>query len=747
MIAPLLWLNARENKNLNKKILSLCLVIALPFWQIVSAQSFSWANQLGGLGGIGNGQSISAGSSGSVISMGIYSGTMDFDPGVGSDIHTAAGNDIFVIQFDTSGNFLRGLSFGGTGNDISIALFYDDAGNTILAGSFVGVGDFDPGAGVHYLTSNGSSSMFVLKLDAALNYVWAKSINGTGYTDPRSVTVDAVGDIYMTGIFYGTSDFDPGPGIFNLTPTVNGNDAFVAKLDAAGNFGWAKRIGGTQYDIGSDIQLDGSGNVIAAGYFGNTIDFDPGAGVYNVTAVGFLDSYLLKLSPQGNFIWVRTFGGLSSDCLRTISLDTSGNIYCGGIFSSTIDLDPGPASFTLTAFGLDDVFISKLDSGGNFVWGKQFGGVGYEYIYGIEADESGAVYATGTFRDLADFDPDSGIVNLISAGLDDSFVLSLHPTGALNWLVGLGSDSSDIAHGIAVVGSESVYVNGLFQENVDFDPGASTFNLSTIGNMDGFVLKLGNCISSQSAISVTSCTAYTSMSGHYTWTTTGIYRDTIPNAIGCDSIIAINLTILNHSDSTVLVSACDHYLSPSGHFNWTSSGMYIDTLTNVLGCDSILTINLTINSVDTSIIFSAPTLTANAMPAVYQWIYCDSVQILGATNQNFTPTTNGGYAVIVTENGCIDTSACETVIVVSTEELNLDCEIFPNPTIGKVCVSSMGEDAMAIKVSNVFGQVTQYDLVDGFDYYELEINGPAGTYFLEIRLKDGRMGCFRVIKQ
>ena len=122
---------------------------------------------------------------------------------------------------------------------------------------------------------------------------WAKSMGGADRDYGSSIALDGSGNVYTTGFFEGTSDFDPGAGVFNLT-SAGSVDIFVSKLDASGNFVWAKAMGGANLDVGYSIALDGSGNVYTTGYFFGTSDFDPGAGVANLTSAGIYDIFVAK---------------------------------------------------------------------------------------------------------------------------------------------------------------------------------------------------------------------------------------------------------------------------------------------------------------------------------------------------------------------------------------------------------------------------------------------------------------------
>src|ERR1035437_9575750 len=134
----------------------------------------------------------------------------------------------------------------------------------------------------------------------------------------------------------------------------------------AQNFLWAKSMGGTGNDIGYSIALDASGNVYTTGYFYGTVDFDPGAGTFNLTSAGNYALFISKLDASGNFVWAKQIGGTSSGALgQFISLDASGNIYTTGCFFGTVDFDPGAGTSNLTSSSTNDIFVSKLDASGN----------------------------------------------------------------------------------------------------------------------------------------------------------------------------------------------------------------------------------------------------------------------------------------------------------------------------------------------------------------------------------------------
>jgi hypothetical protein len=220
-----------------------------------------------------------------------------------------------------------------------------------------------------------------------------------------------------------------------------------------------------------------------------------------------------------------------------------------------------------------------------------------------------------------------------------------------------------------------------------------------------------------------------------TYTTSGVFTQTLSNAVGCDSILSLNLTINLSSTSNITQTACESYFLNSQ--TYTASGSYIQTLLNVKGCDSTITLNLTIDTVNTFVTQTGTTITSNATGALYQWVLCPSYSTLpGATNQSYTPTSNGNYAVIVTQNGCIDTSLCRTVTVTVTEDYfdKIDIHIFPNPVNNRINIASNRalQDA-SLNLISITGQtILQKEHLHG-KHFNFDMSNLAnGLYFIEV---------------
>jgi len=378
---------------------------------------------------------------------------------------------------------------GGAGGDFGNSIAVDGNGNVYTTGYFSGTADFDPGSGVSNMTSAGGNDVFISKLDASGNFVWAKRIGGGGNDYGYALTVDAIGNVFTTGYFDSIADFDPGTGTMNLTP--GGYDIFISKLDAAGNYVWAVKMGGLATDYGNSIALDGNGNVLTTGYFNGIADFDPGSGVYNMTSAGGNDVFVSKLTSAGNFIWAKQMGGGSNDISYSIAVDGDGNVHtCGYYFSTAGDFDPGPGTYILSPVNSADIFISKLDSSGGFLWAKSMGGSNNEIGYELALDAAGNVHTTGYFNATVDFDPSGATFNITSSGLFDVFISKLDASGNFVWAKKLGGSASEAGYSLVVDGLGNVYTVGGFEGTCDFDPGGGVYNLSPTSAADVFVSKL-----------------------------------------------------------------------------------------------------------------------------------------------------------------------------------------------------------------------------------------------------------------
>lgn len=478
----------RSKKNYKLFILNLFISLNL----VAQTGDFEWANSMGG--GFQNvGKSIVNDENGNVIITGYFEGTADFDPGVGTtNLTSNGGSDIFIQKLDANGNLIWVKQIGGIAFDSGQSIALDNDDNIYITGYFSDTVDFDPNADTLNLMFNGWSDSFILKLDIDGNLIWAKKMGGPNIDRGISIVLDAFNNVYTTGIFRDTVDFDPNIGITNLTANIS--DTYIQKLDTDGNLIWVKQITGNQlnsYNSGFGITIDNNNNVYITGSFKETSDFDPGIGSTYLTSNGHNDSFILKLDENGNYIWVKQIGGLNSEIGRSICTDRHGNVYITGSFGDTVDFNPNSGTYNLVSNGLQNVFILKLHPNGNFAWAKQFGGIGYDDVSNIKMDTYGNIYTIGEFSETVDFDPNTGATYLTSNGLRDIYIQKMNPYGNLVWVKQMGGVNDDFGLSISIDKiNGSIYSTGAFINTVDFNPNAGTFNLTSNAMLDIFVQKL-----------------------------------------------------------------------------------------------------------------------------------------------------------------------------------------------------------------------------------------------------------------
>ncbi len=469
------------------------LLALLCFSHILSAQTpvLKWANQMGA-SSWDIGQCTTVDSSGNVYTIGEFSGTADFDPGIGVlNLVSAGGTDFFIQKLNSEGELIWAKRIGGSLSDVAQGITTDNQGNVYVTGAFSDTVYFAPGINNSKLISLGAFDGYILKLDSSSNFIWVKQITTTGSARGWSISIDKTGHVYTAGSFSGTTDFDPGVGVMNLTSSSPYEDIFIQKLDSNGNYLWA--VQNAVRDMYNEVSINNDiyGNTIITGSFRETVDFDPGPGVLNFTAIYSNDIFIQKLDSLGNLIWIKHIGSIGAEDGMSVTSDSYGNVLSTGTFGSQVDFDPGPGVLLLTSTGGMDVYIQKLNSSGSLLWVKQIGGNSENYCNSITMDTEENVYITGGFKSTTDFDPGPGVVNMTSIDQADLYILKLDSLGDFVWVAQMGGTGSQYGNSIDTDNSGNVYSTGFFDGTVDFDPGTGVHNLSCVGGWDVFVQKLG----------------------------------------------------------------------------------------------------------------------------------------------------------------------------------------------------------------------------------------------------------------
>ncbi len=484
--------------NFNFRILSFVLCSFLfsftSFGQIPYSE---WFKKIGGTAEqIGN--DVEVDSEGNLYASGSFKGFVDFNPGVSNNgISSISSYDAYVCKYDTLGVFQWVHHYGGGSIQNVKDMVVDDSDNLLIAGWFQSDVDFDPGSSTDYKLASGVADGFISKVNSQGDYQWMKQFKstGSGYTYVKSMTLDPSGNIFVAGFFNGTTDFDPDTSSYNLTSGDPG-DLFICKLDSQGNFLWVKHYHGPHlHTVDISISMDSQGNVVAAGSFYGVVDFNDGPGTFNLTSTTPFgaDIFILKLKPNGDYMWARQMGGSNMDMAKDVKLDANNNIYITGSFQGTADFDPGSGVQELETeneFG-HNVFVCKLAWNGEFDWVKHFKGFGMLFSAALVLDDSSNVYITGNFWSTVDFNPHPTIWNVVSPeGLDDIFITKLDKDGNFRWAEGFGSTSSDVPTSITIDHEYNVYTTGYFNDTIWSDRDEHEYFDVSLGATDAFIHKL-----------------------------------------------------------------------------------------------------------------------------------------------------------------------------------------------------------------------------------------------------------------
>ena len=461
------------------------------------------------IGGTGNDRCSSSAidAAGNLYISGVFSGTVDFDPGPGVDTRISNGNfDAYLCKFSTLGNLVWARTWGGSNMDRADGLALNKFNQIYVCGPYQSTVDFDPGIGTDIHTSNAGSmnNPYISMFDTAGNFIWVRTwgtINGG--SEAYSCATDKFGNVYAVGDFHDQPgvaiDFDPGINVDNhfingIDSSLN-FDAWLVKYDSMGNYQWGKNWGGDLYDDGPTVAVDDGGVYDAGMFMSQNADFDPDSVATDIhSSHGYIDVFINKFDLNGNHIWTRTWGGTGADDAGHILADNAGHIYIAGYFADTVDFDPGAGVFNLIGnTGIDDIFISKLDTSGNFIWAESMGGTGEDKAFPLTSDVNGDLYFSGIFSDTADFDPDSGVYNLYSAGGYDIYICKLDTDGDMIWAKSMGGSGDDRGSTISVANNGDIYLGGDFSATADLDPENSTYYLSSAGGTDIYINKIYDC--------------------------------------------------------------------------------------------------------------------------------------------------------------------------------------------------------------------------------------------------------------
>ena len=452
----------------------------------VNAQTpnWQWAKSAGGTGSA-FGLIVSTDAIGNVFMTGYFkSPTITFGT---TTLTNAGSNDIFIVKYDATGNVLWAKSVGGAYDERGQSVSTDASGNVFMTGYFISPTiSFGTTTLTNTYASNLYSDFFIVKYDTSGNVLWAKSAEGAYDDSGQSVSTDASGNVFITGIYYSPTITFGKTTLTKANPTRNYSDIFIVKYDASGNMLWATSAeDGVFNDDGRSVSTDASGNVFIAGYFASpTITF----GTTTLTNTNSSwDIFIVKYDSSGNVLWAKSAGGTAYDIGNSVSTDAIGNVFMTGIYySPTITF--GITTLT-NANNVADIFIVKYDASGNVLWAKSAEGTWYDLSYGVCTDVIGNVFITGAFYSPTITFGTTTLTNVNAA--NDIFIVKYDASGNVLWAKSAGGTGYDEGYAVSTDASGNVFLTGNFgSPNINFGTTTLT-NTDTTGSFrDIFIAKL-----------------------------------------------------------------------------------------------------------------------------------------------------------------------------------------------------------------------------------------------------------------
>jgi PKD repeat protein len=431
---------------------------------VTPADPTLWGRRLGASTG-DTVEAVAADASGNVVAVGAFRGSVDFG---GTSVTSAGGADWFVAKYAPTGTLLWVKRMGGTTDDAAMHLAIAANGDVVVTGRFSGTASF----GGSPLVASGSVDIALARYGGADGaHQWSRRFGGAYDDGGAAVAIDASGAIVLTGYFRGVADFGTGP---LRVPFDSDLDVFVAKFAANGTSLWSKNFVNSGNDRGYGVAVDGSGNVLVAGTFSNTIDL---GGLELNSPNALVDIFVCKLDASGGHVWSRQIGSATgNEGAETVAVDGSGNVVVAGYAIAAVDFGGGE----LDPLGAADAFVAKYSgASGAHLWSRRFGGAGNDYGAAVAVDAGGSVYLAGSFDESASF----GGPALTAAGQDDAYVTKLNANGGSVWARRLGGTSSDVGLALATLPLGYSVTGGYFY-------GTGTFGGSTLasnGAADGFL--------------------------------------------------------------------------------------------------------------------------------------------------------------------------------------------------------------------------------------------------------------------
>jgi hypothetical protein len=697
--------------------------------------------------------------------------------------------DAFLVKFNAAGARMWGTYFGGDNQDGFGSMVIDSAGDLYVTGAAASA--FGVAVNGHQNTHGGDFDGVVAKFDTSGGLLWSTYYGGSESDGIGDITLDDSNNVYIVG----TSQSDTGIAWNGFRDTLDGyNDLYIAKFNSAGVRQWGTYYGGSvsEYQSGGGIVYSQgciyaigctqSANGIAHAGFQNSLS-GPG------------DAFLVKFDRNGNRIWGTYYGGSNWDFFQALAVDAHGNLYAVGRTMSITSIASNGYQNSHGGSFYDGIMV-KFDSSGGRIWGSYFGGERDEYVSGV-CVRGTEIYITGytysrtfistppayqdtlcgekdvylaKFHDACTNGPvaqcHNATVQLVGgamalpAGVVDNGSSSycghtitvavqpdtvdcgsLGPVPVVLTVYDHGNATTSTCNAVlTVVDGEAPVIQCPPSQTVGPDPGVCSATVSY-----ALPAATDNCL----GVSVVQTGGLGSGAAFPMGVTTQTFQavDAAGNTSVCSWDIMVELR------STQVLDECHGFSVAVGSHVYTTSGIYVDTLVSVGGCDSVVTTDLEIGvMIDTSVSVSSTQLVSNSFGVDYQWLDCNQglQPISGAVQQGYAPGSAGAFAVAVTVGGCTDTSGCITFLPVGVQSAGLaeGFRISPNPARDLVAVEwTAWLPDVRIVVSDLAGRVLFMERAVDAQGMLLDVSGlAAGMYHVSVD-HGGKRAMLRLVKE
>ena len=409
-----------------------------------------WGTYYGG-SGYDYAQSTVVDVNGNLYLSGTTASTSLISSGGFQNVYGAGLYDAFVVKFTSFGIRVWGSYYGGNGTEYGKSISTDASGNIYLAGETSSSASIASGG--HQNTYGGSNNdAFLVKFNSSGIRIWGTYYGGSGSDIGQSLTVDASGNIYLTGVTNSTTGIALGGHQMNYG---SGVDAFLVKFNSNGVRLWGTYYGGSGYDGTNFCKTDGLGNIYITGYTNSNTSIAIG-GHQNIIGGGN-DAFLAKFNSSGVRIWATYYGGNADDGGGSISIDDIGNIYMVGGTSSNNNISSN--GFQNNSGGAGDAFIVKFNSSGQRIWGSFLGGSQAESANSCIVDITGNIYLVGRTASTSGIAL-GGFQNYYGGGTNDAFMSAFNSSGNLLWSSYFGGTGTEYGNSIVMDATGNIYLSG-----------------------------------------------------------------------------------------------------------------------------------------------------------------------------------------------------------------------------------------------------------------------------------------------